>query len=154
MECCLYEASGKPRRDGPVVLPEGAAAELHAGGGLFHGSTAGTSEHGSSYQYVYSVRNTSITLTGPLQAADVLERITRHVALEAGRICTLRNAIGEAIDEAIDDKEDEDEPAPLPAWVERYMCRRGMEVKIDDGAPGRACSGRPERGAAAGDSRI
>lgn len=104
--------------DSPEVLAPGATAIVHAGAGLYHGGAPGGPEGTHAQQTElntgnnprvalrYSYRNTSLTLTGPLTAAKLLELLTRRVAVECGR-----NSI---LEEALRDN-------PHAEWAQRYL---------------------------------
>lgn len=116
--------------DSPVVLAAGATAIIHAGEGLYHGGAAGGPQGGACTKETfindspcrYSLRNTTLGLTGPLSAAQVLTLLTEHVALECGRNRILEQAL---------------RSGEHREWAQRYILKQGGydPAAVLDGAP-------------------
>jgi hypothetical protein len=132
LESEVIGAPDEEEDDSPMVLPAGATAIIHAGAGLYHGGAEG-GPHGtsaSSHETTidgspcrYSLRNTTLTLTGPLSAAQVLALLSEHVALECGRNRVLEEAMSSG-----DHRE----------WARRYTTQGGYDpspAAVLDGPP-------------------
>lgn len=130
-----FEEGGvfKPHRGshakGPVVLPEGATVQIDLGTGLHYGDVSKARELPGGKLIQYRFRRTpSLTLRGPLTAAELLVEVSRAIALEVGRNVCMQRKLSH--DHALLERYEFDAKQPVD----------GVPV-LDFTAPDTACEG-------------